>query len=209
MDPIGYMKNEMFCQNFVMLLSFAFARIVILPKLVRQESEEAANCPICCGRLKHCVALIPCGHAFCKACVHPSCTQERFFLPFLIFAGHFFPLLPGVPANPVGISSHTDEFKAFTGMRYAYRFRNSTRRLLLWSPLQSSQALRQAWLKQSPSCPSCRSSVEDGQWVRVRVMDEVLNLLQSKAEGRATKTVQKRGKWGGPFFDNGTEIAIV
>ena len=78
MDPIGYIKNDMFCQNFVMLLSFAFARIVISPKLVRQESEEAANCPICCGRLKHCVALIPCGHAFCKACVHPSCTQERF-----------------------------------------------------------------------------------------------------------------------------------
>lgn len=82
MDPIGYMKNNMFCQNFVTLLSFAFAGIVLLPKLVRQESDEAANCPICCGRLKHCVALIPCGHAFCKACVHPSCTtQKHFVLP--------------------------------------------------------------------------------------------------------------------------------
>lgn len=77
----------------------------------RQDSEVAANCPICCGLLRQCVALIPCGHAFCKACV-------------------------------------------------------------------------QAWLKQSPSCPTCRSSVEDGQWVRVRVVDEVLNLLQSKAEGQ-------------------------
>lgn len=47
-------------------------------------------------------------------------------------------------------------------------------------------AMRQAWLKQSPSCPTCRSSVEDGQWVRVRVVDEVLNLLQSKAEGHDT-----------------------
>ena len=86
-------------------------------KKQRQESDEAANCPICCGRLKHCVALIPCGHAFCKACV-------------------------------------------------------------------------QAWLKQSPSCPSCRSSVEDGQWVRVRVVDEVLNLLQNKAEGQNKDTDQ-------------------
>lgn len=32
----------------------------------------AANCPICCGLLRQCVALIPCGHAFCKACVYPS-----------------------------------------------------------------------------------------------------------------------------------------
>lgn len=47
-------------------------------------------------------------------------------------------------------------------------------------------AMRQAWLKQSPSCPTCRSSVEDGQWVRVRVVDEVLNLLQSEAEGHDT-----------------------
>ena len=46
-------------------------------------------------------------------------------------------------------------------------------------------AMRQAWLKQSPSCPTCRSSVEDGQWVRVRVVDEVLNLLQ-RAEGHDT-----------------------
>eukprot|EP00438_Fugacium_kawagutii_P031632 Skav216556 [mRNA] locus=scaffold1776:397338:398743:- [translate_table: standard] len=56
----------------------------------RQDSDAVANCPICCQDLRQCVALIPCGHAFCKPCV-------------------------------------------------------------------------QAWLKQSPSCPTCRSSVEDGQ----------------------------------------------
>ncbi|CAK9088270.1 unnamed protein product [Durusdinium trenchii] len=79
-------------------------------KTLRQDSPAAANCPICCGPLRHCVALVPCGHAFCKTCV-------------------------------------------------------------------------QVWLQQSPSCPTCRGCVEDGQWVRVRVMDEVLMLLQSKTQG--------------------------
>eukprot|EP00435_Cladocopium_sp_Y103_P020712 s1596_g5.t1 len=91
----------------------------------RQDSEVAANCPICCGLFRQCVALIPCGHAFCKACV-------------------------------------------------------------------------QAWLKQSPSCPTCRSSVEDGQWVRVRVVDEdkttLLSLrnllLLAKAAGPAEEISQ-------------------
>ena len=42
---------------------------------------------------------------------------EAFCLTFLILAGHFFPLLPGVPASGIGItSSHTDELIAFTGM---------------------------------------------------------------------------------------------
>lgn len=130
---------------------------------------------------------------------------EAFCLTFLILAGHFFPLLPGVPASGIGIaSSHTDELIAFTGMPsqaargdyYSIMATPSKR----WCFFLVYQALRQAWLKQSPSCPSCRSSVEDGQWVRVRVVDEVLNLLQNKAEGRATKTVQKQGKWGGPLF---------
>lgn len=65
---------------------------------------ETSDCPICHGRLRSCVALVPCGHAFCKRCV-------------------------------------------------------------------------QEWLKRSSSCPSCRTDVLNPRWVRVRIVDELLELF--------------------------------
>ncbi|CAE8622729.1 unnamed protein product [Polarella glacialis] len=68
----------------------------------------AALCPVCHGPFTQCVALVPCGHAFCKRCVLP-------------------------------------------------------------------------WLDRAASCPTCRTRIPDegcARWVRVRVVDELVECLE-------------------------------